>query len=353
MIEAKTCLVLGAGASAPYGLPTATELRDLILVRSSIDGTATAWKYRIQKNVKETARETWESPVVDEWDHRLISVADGDSRQEALLERLRTKFFLGRTLSIDKFLQHPENAGEFGELGRRLIAAVLLKCENQRLLDKGWYAELFSQIAPNNPDDLRSGMLSVVTFNYDRSFEIYLWTAFRETFRLSRDQLGDVWRRIRITHAYGYLGDLGERDYGTEKSSSIPSVIEAAKGIELMRIGHPAEKMSEINQCIEEADTVCFIGFGFAPENIALFDGIKFRNKRLVATSLGLSKNRMAAAKKTFGKAIEFVQGDGQQLLQETDIFRAAKTKEASPIAPTRGPEEDGNWVTMGRGWKV
>ncbi len=45
MIEARTCLVLGAGASAPYGLPPAAALRDLILVGQVPHSEAVALAY--------------------------------------------------------------------------------------------------------------------------------------------------------------------------------------------------------------------------------------------------------------------------------------------------------------------
>ena len=45
MIEAKTCLVLGAGASAPYGLPPARALRDLILVQQVPDSDVAADRF--------------------------------------------------------------------------------------------------------------------------------------------------------------------------------------------------------------------------------------------------------------------------------------------------------------------
>ena len=48
MIEEPTCLILGAGASAPYGLPTAAELRNLILSLRSPTGAATAEKFHVK-----------------------------------------------------------------------------------------------------------------------------------------------------------------------------------------------------------------------------------------------------------------------------------------------------------------
>src|SRR5437660_8575722 len=48
MIEEPTCLILGAGASAPYGLPTTAELRNLILSLRSPTGAATAEKFHVK-----------------------------------------------------------------------------------------------------------------------------------------------------------------------------------------------------------------------------------------------------------------------------------------------------------------
>jgi hypothetical protein len=331
MIGAKTCLVLGAGASAPYRLPTGTELRDLILVAQSVDGRETALKFPVRSHWRpfdvhnfEGSRSRALQEAHDAWNNLLTIMTD---KAGLKLAPFRDRFFRAKRLSIDKFLEH--NFGDFGDVGRLQIATVILNCEYWHALDKGWYAELFSQITPNQPDDLKDGMLSVVTFNYDRSFELFFWEAFRSTFSLTSEETSAVFGRLNIVHVYGHLGGLVEIDYG-----NLEKAVEAAKGIDPVRPEAPPTK-AQIADRLNNAENICFVGFGFAPENMALFKGVDFAKKRIIATSLGLSRNTMTAVRKIF-RGIRFFDMDAQQLLQELDIFQRRGGKDEMPQAQSR-----------------
>jgi hypothetical protein len=332
MIETKTCLVLGAGASAPYGLPTGTELRDLILVTRSVDGRATALKFPCRGHGRPFDRRTFDGPPArasqeahDAWNNLLSTTTYAAGLKE--LDTFRDVFSRAKRLSIDKFLEH--NLENFGDVGKLQIAIAILNCEDWSVLDKGWYAELFNQITPNRPGDLEEEMLSVVTFNYDRSFEMFFWDAFRSTFRLTSQENAAVFGRLNIVHVYGDLGGLAEVDYGDLEKAS-----EAAKRINPIRPEAPATQ-EEISKRLTNAENICFIGFGFAPENMTLFKEIDFKKKRVIATSLGLSRNTITAAQKAF-PGIQFFDMDAHQLLQERDIFQARGRKSESPAVATR-----------------
>jgi hypothetical protein len=47
MISAKTCIVVGAGGSIPYGLPSGPDLRNLLVLQHSLPAKPTALKYRV------------------------------------------------------------------------------------------------------------------------------------------------------------------------------------------------------------------------------------------------------------------------------------------------------------------
>jgi hypothetical protein len=73
VIQEPTCLILGAGASAPYGLPTTDELRDLILSSRSPTGRQTAAKFPVKGPPR-----AWLTPgdPVNEWTIYLNEVTD-------------------------------------------------------------------------------------------------------------------------------------------------------------------------------------------------------------------------------------------------------------------------------------
>src|SRR4051812_25368570 len=133
MIEARTCLVLGAGASTSYGLPTGGQLRDLILADRAVGAGKTALRF-LRKPLNE--RVDWpqwkvHAKAVGEWSNYLFESSMA-SPEHGKLGTFRSRFFEGKVPSIDKFLQ--SNMEEFGEIGKLQIAAVLLNCEREGLL---------------------------------------------------------------------------------------------------------------------------------------------------------------------------------------------------------------------------
>src|SRR5438309_1089088 len=127
VIEEPTCLILGAGASAPYGLPTAIELRHLIVsTRSGEAGQAAARKFRVKHSIfKKT--EMSDFPASD-WATYLTKVTEA-AQLSHQIEEFWNKFYRADQ-TIDWFLR--DNEAAFGDIARLQIAAVLLNCEQDR-----------------------------------------------------------------------------------------------------------------------------------------------------------------------------------------------------------------------------
>jgi len=64
------------------------------------------------------------------------------------------------------------------------MAIALIHCEDEAGLfvqaTKSWYEYLFNQLTTRF-DDFEKNKLSILTFNYDRSLEFYLFTCMRAT----------------------------------------------------------------------------------------------------------------------------------------------------------------------------
>src|SRR5262245_42295646 len=137
MITTPTLLILGAGASAPFGFPLGIGLRENI-IRNLQDN-----KFR--------------QPLID-----------AGYPSERIAEFRRTFLYSGKE-SVDAFLEHSIN---YLEIGKAAIAQELLKYELlENLLEtlsKNLYAYLYKQLN-TAPDDFPKNKLSVVTYNYDRS----------------------------------------------------------------------------------------------------------------------------------------------------------------------------------------
>ena len=138
MINKKTTLILGAGASAHAGYPLGIGLlNDLCNIRTQ--------KYPVLPSC-------WQQNEVD----------------ELLLQLSRAGYY-----SIDAFLEFSNQK----DLGKYLIACKLKEHEIlDRLFppnDSGWYQVLLSTLIAEHESNVEKSNLSIDTFNYDRSLEAY------------------------------------------------------------------------------------------------------------------------------------------------------------------------------------
>jgi hypothetical protein len=248
MIRRRTVLILGAGASIPFGFPSGRSLKDEIC--QGLSG----------------------GPLFQQ----LKACGLPGSDIQAFGEALRGS---GRA-SVDAFLEH---RSDFLVLGKQAIAAALIPYEIEARLfggDHNWYEYLYGRLI-SSPADIPTAQerLSVITFNYDRSFEHFLCTALRNSFNLS---LGEALQRMKgfsIVHVYGQLGALawaldgmGARPYEglPEDPSRWAQVVpQAAQWVKIVHEG--AQNQPEFQQArglIERAEAVCFLGFGYLPANV-------------------------------------------------------------------------------------
>jgi hypothetical protein len=263
-----------------------------------------------------------------DWRHFLDSVCARVGCSEEVTSEFRKTFFKARRTNIDRFIQRYED--DFGMVARVQIAATFLNCERDEWLDGDWYSQLLEDMAPNGPADVQRRRLSIITFNYDRSLERFFTSAFQHSFRLTKPEAFKVFERIQMVHVYGTLGTLGNIPYG-----KLEYARDAAERISFIRNARRPSCKTELEKAIRGASNVCFIGFGFAPENLALFNPRWFVNKNLKATSRGLSLNRMSEVQKKL-KHIEWVQGSAVDLLNSYNIFESKRTAAKVKQLPVR-----------------
>lgn len=205
MISRKTVLILGAGASRPYSFPVASELRNLILQEN--------------ESAELLSHLGFQGNGIGEFRAWVDESLDQREQEEAQRKRFKTRFGLSEFYSIDAFLAYNP---EFEFLGRMMMAAILLRCENITALRGGWYRALFNEIVADGPD-FPTDRLSVITFNYDRSLETYLSRSLMFAFDLTEERAWKMLERIKIVHVYGHLGvSRGEVVYGDHKAMGKP-----------------------------------------------------------------------------------------------------------------------------------
>lgn len=238
-----TCLILGAGASAPYGLPVGKGLATKILT---------------------------------ELDHSHVRQL-GTTADE--LAAFQQEFRMSQVDSIDAFLAHND---VFANVGKACIAQILLLAESdsrEKLFGyeatKGghWYRFLRNKVAYLPPNEVDFSTLSIVTFNYDRSLKHYLrqTLANGDAHRLAVADaaLGS----LEIVHVYGDLGSLEEVEYGTHRGSDEDAqrerVTAAARRIKVIREGQDDDdSLLAARAAIGRATRLAFLGFGFDRLNV-------------------------------------------------------------------------------------
>jgi hypothetical protein len=288
MFTEKTVLILGAGASAPYGFPSGEGL-----VKEVVQGLEQG------SRLFECIRELYPKELKEELAYRLVGAT-----------------------SVDAFLEKKENE-EFLELGKHSIAAALLPREDEKSLFEKygpmWYRQLFALLVDDCPfENLAENKLSIVTFNYDRSLEHYLIVALCKRYGGKRiEEYRDVLRAIKVIHVYGKLGRLpweeedGTADppylgkpvpYGEQalRETQVDTVFAqrdlltvAAGNIQIISEGtDDSDDLKEAVTLLGESSRVFILGFGFHPTNVRRLRLESLTRQIIKCTTAGLAADR-------------------------------------------------------------
>lgn len=264
MIKVPTVLILGAGASIPFGFPSGLQL-----------------KAEICKAIREQGE-----VFVD------LKLSTGDENR---VQDFYDNLLLSSEMSIDAFLEHNP---DYSQIGRRAIANILLRKEKHIELyeswidkwldptnkDKNWYQLFFSKLNASF-EDFEKNDLKIITFNYDRSLEYFLWKSMNAKYsKQDKNAILEKLHKIPILHIYGKLGSLPEYD---SKGPYVPyDLFGSVRGKEeehwwrnyiyeasckIITI-HQAKEMEgvieEAQRFLQSARRIYFLGFGYDKINM-------------------------------------------------------------------------------------
>ena len=192
MITESTVLILGAGASKPYGFPTARELREEII-------------FNTIPLLKKYADENRKNQDFD--DHPFIK------NVKEFIEVFKNS----STSSIDLFLSRNK---EFYKIGKDIITLLLANYEleskfREEIENKNndWYFNFFETLTKDIilSDDISkfaNNNVSIITFNYDRSLEHFLYESLIYSFRGKANEIQELMKAFKVIHVYGKLAPL-------------------------------------------------------------------------------------------------------------------------------------------------
>jgi hypothetical protein len=262
MIEVPTVLILGAGASFPYGLPLGGELS--------------------QRIINDTADRNGEL-------RRFLTIAGA---HDDLVEKFRIAFSRSATPSIDAFLARRE---EFTLLGKLVIAHIIKRCEAPHLLwnrspaTDDWYPYLWHHLGEGPLESFRKNKVSIITFNYDRSLETFLLEALLHNYQLEPPENQKALQEtIQIIHVYGTV----EGDYGSvpqDNDECVRLLQASAANIRVIPEGRDATpELVECQKLLLDAEKICFLGFGYDASNLA-----RLRANETIRDRIGPSRQRL------------------------------------------------------------
>jgi hypothetical protein len=296
MFERRTVIVLGAGASQEFGMPTGYELARSI--RQAMD-------VRFKDGI---------TPV-GSGDHQLFAFVRSRFPSSGTLSSaaLRIRDGVFHSNSIDDFLDLHRDDPEINLLGKAAIVRCILQAERRsqlwtnpydgpafhpdnvaqtwivrlmRMLTRGMHAADVEQVFRN---------LTFISFNYDRSLEYFLSNALVNSFGCSVEAAQKIVDRLTIIHPYGIVAPLwgsgrvtpfgsdGSFDWAAQAGdiSTYTEQVADAKLVERMRAASA------------DAQQLVFLGFGFHAQNMRLITPEKPGTvvKKVLATAQGMSKS--------------------------------------------------------------
>jgi len=275
MILKPTVLVLGAGASAPYGFPCGRKL--LLDICKALSSPSSS----LSKKLIEYGFH-WQDIV-----------------------EFQKGLDLSNQPSVDAFL---EKRPQFVEVGKAAIVCSLIPYEQpQKFHGRGemnWYEYLFGQI------DAKLDKLSIITFNYDRSLEYFLSLSLKHTYDINGEQTSVLLKSIQIVHVYGQLSKLTiSTSDGRPYSPDLDKEVFHNSATAIKILHEDKETSSEFERArklISKADILCFLGFGYHPTNVRrLRIENFFQGKKILGSAYKLSIDERRRIQESFRVGIK------------------------------------------------
>ncbi len=318
----KYVIILGAGASIPFGFPSGDDLYK-----------------KIRDNIESDVSE-----YIDIKKRKSYGPFDY-SRLQNEAKEFSEALKKVSVVSIDKYLNiNPK----FKDIGIKSIISEIVKCEklhleNMRNSDNNtddWCKYLIRKMTEslNTAEELlniKENQISFITFNYDRSLEFILHrelTGLLENTEIQQQAINDTLNKIKIIHVYGQVGWLpwqkSENNqklaYGEIFESVFETAEKVAESIEVMySLRIDKNEILEAIQLISKADRILFLGFGYDQENLKILKfpiekhSMQIYGTAFKQTSNEIINNENKVCIRSNDKNIKFVDCNSIFLLRE------------------------------------
>lgn len=275
MFKDETVFVVGAGASAEFGLPVGSQL--LAIIKNNCNIVLNQWGA-----FQHGSREVFEHYDRIYGRQHSSKIAEFNLR---LTKSWQIRDGIESADSIDEYIFRYSSDPIIAEVGKLHIAHAISLAESDSLLsadngsqfevrkaDETWiwtFAKALMNGVRAEEVDRIGENITIICFNYDRCIEHYLEYALRRGFHdLTAEKAREIVGRINIIHPYGWLGDLEKFPYGAARQfpQMAENIITWSESI------RDPEIVSKMKNAIETASQLVFLGFGFAAQNMDLLN---------------------------------------------------------------------------------
>jgi hypothetical protein len=201
--------------------------------------------------------------------------------------------------SIDAFL---EKRPEFMEIGKTAMAIELIGREQTGYIfedpnGSNWMKYLLGKMQGRTFEEFAENKVSFVTFNYDRVIEHFLFTALKNAWGKSDEEVGALLSKLPFIHLHGRLGYLpwqsttGKDVRAFDPALNTETIRVAASGIKVVHEGVEDRKQEfgQAKQFIRGAARVYFLGVGTSNINLERIGVPDFEPNKAYATLVGVT----------------------------------------------------------------
>lgn len=288
----KTVLVLGAGASYEVDLPVGATLKSRIA-------------QLLTMKVEEGYLRGGDSVMVD-CIRSLAKQGPNPRDINPLLAASRQIVSaMPQAQSIDNYLHQRRDDSNIVQLGKIAVVRAILEAERRSKLayDKQqrpfepskvastWFngfLQLLTEGCGRGELGPRLSQLAVISFNYDRCFEHFLFWYLRNYYGLDDTMAASLAMQVEIYHPYGQVGhlrwnlpgsvawsvtaspDAVKVDFGAELSAT--AIVQLAGQVKTFTEGADpgSSQIRGVRRAVQDAGRIIYLGFGYHDQNMKL-----------------------------------------------------------------------------------
>jgi hypothetical protein len=266
MLRTKTLFVIGAGASAEFGLPIGSELSEYIKLALNFESNYP------KQGTKSGSQFLW-------YAFEKTCTKNQVNVQEYFAASKRICRSIPDAKSIDTYLSNDINNEILKTCAKTAIVEIILNKENsinlycdtnediKNIRPKTYLHEIFQilndGITDNTLDTIFDNM-EIICFNYDRCIEYFFYKKLISYYGINSERSLSLVKNLKIVRPYGSIGDMIEIKFGETINSD--SIIQISNNIKFFSETNTNSYTEESNQTSEKLMVI--LGFGFHRQNM-------------------------------------------------------------------------------------